>query len=92
MLRKYELGGRACALRSIFNASDWGSAKGMYNYSLMNNADMLLLINQRSPVQPSAAAVTRAVTNINIQYSYILLMSRLICPELDCTKSRPQQE
>lgn len=37
--------GRASRLRSIFNAPDWGSAKGMYNYSLMNNSSGLLLIN-----------------------------------------------
>lgn len=29
--------------------SDWGSAKGMYNYSLMNNASRILLISHTRP-------------------------------------------
>lgn len=47
--------GGAARLRSIFNASDWGSAKGMYNYSLMNNAKRLLLISHSRPNAATAA-------------------------------------
>lgn len=47
--------GGAPRLRSIFNASDWGSAKGMYNYSLMNNARRLLLISHSRPDAATAA-------------------------------------
>lgn len=33
----------------LFLMSDWGSAKGMYNYSLMNNARRILLISHTRP-------------------------------------------
>lgn len=33
----------------LFLMSDWGSAKGMYNYSLMNNASRILLISHTRP-------------------------------------------
>lgn len=71
--------GGARRLRSIFNASDWGSAKGMYNYSLMNNASRLLLISHTRPDVATAADGTNTCTHTLIYSIYIT------CPENDVT-------
>lgn len=65
--------GGARRLRSIFNASDWGSAKGMYNYSLMNNASRLLLISHTRPDAATAAdgTNTRTCTRSHTHLRYI---------------------
>ena len=58
--------GGAVALRSIFNASDCGSAKGMHNYCLMNNASRFLLISNKRPNRAATADGTHTHTHVRV--------------------------